>query len=58
MDDRPTEETELVKTVRQTTDDRQSQDTTRYNDIVNSQLHANHQTTTTLLQNLETAKPT
>ena len=42
MDDRTTEEMELVKTVRQTTEDRQSQDTTRYNDIVYSQLHANH----------------
>ena len=55
MDDRTTEETELVKTVRQTTEDGQSLETTRYNDIVYSQLHTNHQTTATLLQNLETA---
>ena len=53
MDDRTTEGIELVKTVRQTTEDRQSLETTRYNDIVYSQLHANHQTTATLLQNLE-----
>ena len=46
---------ELVKTVRQTTKDRQSQETTRYNDIVYSQLHVSHQTTATPLQNLETA---
>ena len=55
MDDSATEEIELVKTVRQTTEDRQSQDTARNNESVYSQLHANHQTTTTLLQNLQTA---
>ena len=55
MDDRTTEEIELVKTVRQTTEDGQSLETTCYNDIVYSQLCANHQTTATLLQNLETA---
>ena len=54
MDDSTTEEVELAKTGTQTTDDRQSQDSTRY-DTVYSQLRANHQTTTTLLQNLETA---
>ena len=54
MDDSTTEEVELAKTVTQTTDDRQSQDSTRY-DTVYSQLRANHQTTTTLLQTLETA---
>ena len=54
LDDSTTEEVELAKTVTQTTDDRQSRDSTRY-DTEYSQLLANHQTTTTLLQNLETA---